>query len=101
MTPLYATTTPEPVDTYTFVYNTHSVHMYCQNKVSILLLLVLIASYSVRSSTGCCSKKVDIGTISVDLLSLFEKKCMCERVYSARNYRPCFRENQPKRSFSI
>jgi hypothetical protein len=26
---------------YTFVYNTRSVHMYCQNKVSILLLVVL------------------------------------------------------------
>ncbi len=27
---------------YTFVYNTRSVHMYCQNKVSIFLLFVLI-----------------------------------------------------------
>ncbi len=27
---------------YTFVYNTRSVHMYCQNKVSIRLLVVLI-----------------------------------------------------------
>jgi hypothetical protein len=29
----------------------HDVHMYIQNKVSILLLLVLITSYSVGSST--------------------------------------------------
>ncbi len=38
---------------YTFVYNTRSVHMYCQNKVSLLLLVVLITSYCVRSSTNC------------------------------------------------
>ncbi len=33
---------------YTFVYSTRSVHMYCQIKVSILLLFVLITSYCVR-----------------------------------------------------
>ncbi len=35
----------------TFVYNTRSVHTYYQNKVSILLLVVLITSYCARSST--------------------------------------------------
>ncbi len=52
--------------------------MYCQNKVSIILLLVLITSYCVRSSTGCCSKKVDIETILVVLLGLFAKS-VCVR----------------------
>ncbi len=38
---------------YTFVYSKRSVHMYCQNKVSILFPLVIITSYCVGSSTYC------------------------------------------------
>ncbi len=33
---------------YTFVYDACSLQMYCQNKVNMLLLLVLITSYCVR-----------------------------------------------------
>ncbi len=36
---------------HTCVYSNHNVHMYFQNKVSILLLFVLITSYCVGSST--------------------------------------------------
>jgi hypothetical protein len=46
----YCATSPEPF--LSAVFSIHNVHMYTLNKISILLLLVLITSYCVGLSTA-------------------------------------------------